>query len=385
MEGWNGMDAGRRAELERKVRAGERLDREDGLALAASDDLVWLGRLAHLRREAAAGDRTTFVIARELDLARVAEAVAAEPAVAEPAVDEPAAAESPADLPAAVVERAVAAVGDASAELRLINLAGLGWDDQLRILRELAGALPSVTVRALTAADLLSVERSTGRPADQLLDELVDAGLGSLAGDGPDAIAPAAGTSSSARTATQSAGTAGWDDWSRIHRLAHARGLRTSPVVRYGDPADLPHLIDQLLRLRDLQDDTGGFASVVPVRHRPDPAEPPAASPVDALRTFAVARLLLDGVPHLGCDRHTDGSPIAALSLNFGVDDLDGAVVAPETGPEDVSTAREDVVELIGDAGFRPVERDTRHRVVREYDAPPSLAQRRSEPQRVWA
>ena len=113
------------------------------------------------------------------------------------------------------------------------------------------------------------------------------------------------------------------------------------------------------------------------------------AAPAESLKTFAVSRLLFDNVPHVKCFWVMHGLSVAQLSLNFGVDDLDGSVVeykithdADEYGTPDKMT-REDLLELIRDAGYRPVERNTRYEVVREYEGPQTLGERRAEPQSV--
>ena len=97
-------------------------------------------------------------------------------------------------------------------------------------------------------------------------------------------------------------------------------------------------------------------------------------APAESLRAFAVSRLVLDNVAHIRCSLAAHGSSVAQLALNFGADDLEGSAEAVE-----------DLVELIGDAGFQPVERDAAYNVVVEHPKPPSLAERRSEPQKVWA
>jgi aminodeoxyfutalosine synthase len=115
------------------------------------------------------------------------------------------------------------------------------------------------------------------------------------------------------------------------------------------------------------------------------------AAPAESLKTFAVSRLLFDNVPHVKCFWVMHGLSVAQLSLNFGVDDLDGSVVEykithdADSYGTPTTMHREDLLNLIWDAGFQPVERNTRYEVVREYDKPVPLAERRSEPQQVWA
>jgi aminodeoxyfutalosine synthase len=168
----------------------------------------------------------------------------------------------------------------------------------------------------------------------------------------------------------------------------------------YGHIEEPKHRVDHVLRLRELQDETGGFVVFIPLRYQHDADGDPRnrlqsqttmASPAESLKTFAVSRLLFDNVPHVKCFWVMHGLSVAQLSLSFGVDDLDGSVVeykithdADHYGTPN-TMHREDLLELIRDAGFRPVERNTRYQVVQEYDPPIPLAQRRAEPQDVWA
>jgi aminodeoxyfutalosine synthase len=155
--------------------------------------------------------------------------------------------------------------------------------------------------------------------------------------------------------------------------------------------------VDHVLRLRELQDETGGFAVFIPLRFQHDFHDSkdgkqrnrlmnqPMATGAEALRTFAVSRLLLDNFDHVKCFWVMHGLTTAQLALNYGVDDLDGSVVeykithdADRFGTPDKMT-REDLLELIRDAGFTPVERNTSYEVVQEFDGPDP--ERREKPQ----
>ncbi|MEO3748497.1 aminofutalosine synthase MqnE [Plantactinospora sp. B5E13] len=315
--------AGRRPDLAEKVYAGERLTRADGEALCAGDDLVWLGGLAQRRRTDRHADRV------------LVELTAGEPVPAP---------ESYPDL-----------------------------------LRELSVAQPDGVPVVVTATDVRRFATATGRFVEEILDELVDAGLGGLAGGDLEIVEPDGGQSAS-----------GWADWSRIHRAAHRRGLRTVATMRHGRAEQPGQRIDQLLRIRELQDETGGFITFVPLRH-PYDGVTPAPSPAESLKTFAVARLLLDNVPHVRASWAAYGLSTAQLALNFGADELAGSLAeyrllhTDGDHPAPATPDREELLDLVWDAGFRPVERDARYTVVREYEAPVPLAQRRAEPQRIWA
>ena len=369
------MDAGLRRELEEKVRSGGRLSREDGLALYASDDLAWLGGLAHEARTRLHGDTVRFGLDRTLSL----DPTRGLPGSAAPApdADRPA---DPAGRPPSIEETvrlAEQAAADGATELRIEHALhpALPPDHCTRLLTALTTALPQVALRACTASEIHRVERTTGRPAADLLDALVDAGLTSLTCDDAGIFDPEAGM----RTAAE----APWEDYARIHLLAHRRGLRTPCAMRHGHVEEPRHRVDHLLRLRTLQDETGGFLVFLPLPHRPD--DPGAATacarrtPVtgaEILKTFAVARLLLDNVPHIEVRRAPHGPRTVQLALHHGADATDGPA------PEDAVT-HDDLLELIQDAGFRPVRRDARYQAVQVHPGPDPARRDTPQPMRV--
>jgi aminodeoxyfutalosine synthase len=389
------LDPGRKRDLAGKVYAGERLTRADGIDLYAADDLSWLGKLAHHRRTERHGDRVMFNVNRHLNLTNVCAAACAYCSFQRKPGEK-----------AAYTMRVEEAVAKARpmreaglTELHIVNglHPTLPWKYYPRVLRELKVALPEVSLKAFTATEIHWFEKISGLPADEILDELMDAGLESLTGGGAEIFDP------EVREQIVDHDTH-WEDWSRIHRLAHGKGMRTPATMLYGHIEEPRHRVDHVLRLRELQDETGGFVVFIPLRYQHDFADSAdgvirnrlqartrMASPAESLKTFAVSRLLLDNVPHLKCFWVMHGLSVAQLSLNFGADDLDGSVVeykithdADAYGTPSTMT-RDDLLHLIRDAGFRPVERNTRYQVVREYDPPPSLAERRAEPQQVWA
>jgi aminodeoxyfutalosine synthase len=371
----------RQQELEEKVAAGERLTFADGVDLYGSDDLAWLGGLAHSVRTARSGDRTFFNVNRHLNLTNVCSASCAYCSFERKPGQK--------DAYTMRVEEAVrlakAMEPAGITELHIVNglHPTLPWKYYPRVLRELKAALPSVALKAFTATEVHWFEKISGLPADEILDELIDAGLESLTGGGAE-IFDWEVRSQIVDHATH------WEDWSRIHRLAHSKGLRTPATMLYGHIEEPRHRVDHVLRLRELQDETGGFAVFIPLRFHNDNnrlSHLPMATPAESLRTFAVSRLLFDNVDHVKCFWVMHGLDTAALALNFGADDLDGSVVeykithdADGYGTPDTMT-REDLLSLIRDAGFRPVERNTRYETLREYDGPDP--HRRDAPQPI--
>ena len=367
----------RKDELTAKIHARERLSYDDGVDLYASDDLAWLGGLAHGVRTAKNGDVTYFNVNRHLNLTNVCRASCAYCSFER----KPGAADAYTMRVEEAVEKALAMKDDGITELHIVNglHPTLPWKYYPRVLRELKAALPDVALKCFTATEIHYFEEISGLPADAILDELMDAGLESLTGGGAEIF------DWDVRKQIVDHNTH-WEDWSRIHR--------TPATMLYGHFEEPRHRVDHVLRLRELQDETGGFVVFIPLRFHNDNnrlSHLPMAQPADVLKTFAVSRLLLDNFDHVKVFWVMHGLSTSQLALNYGADDMDGSVVeykithdADGFGTPDKLT-RDDLLHLIRDAGFRPVERNTRYQVVREHDGPTPLAERRAEPQAIWA
>ncbi|WP_194917428.1 aminofutalosine synthase MqnE [Catenulispora rubra] len=382
------MDSGLKREIEGKVLAGSRLSFEDGVALYDTDEVAWLGELAHEVRTRKNGDKVFFNVNRHLNMTNVCSASCAYCSFQRKPGEK--------DAYTMRIEEAVRLAKDMEpdgiTELHIVNglHPTLPWRYYPKSISELKAVLPGVSIKAFTATEIHWFEKISGLSADEILDELIDAGLESLTGGGAE-IFDWEIRSQIVDHATH------WEDWSRIHRLAHAKGLRTPATMLYGHIEEPRHRVDHVLRLRELQDETNGFAVFIPLRFQHDFHDSkdgkvrnrlmnqPMATGVEALKTFAVSRLLLDNFDHVKCFWVMHGLSTAQLALNYGADDLDGSVVeykithdADDFGTPNKMT-RDDLLELIRDAGFTPVERNTRYEVIREYEGPE--ADRREEPQ----
>src|SRR5882757_8888750 len=176
------MDEGVKLSLEEKVYAGERLSRADGEALYASDDLAWLGRLAHHKRTELNGSRVMFNVNRHLNLTNVCSASCAYCSFER----KPGQADAYTMRVEEAVEKALAMKDDGLTELHIVNglHPTLPWKYYPRVLRELKAALPDVALKCFTATEVHWFEQISGLTADAILDELIDAGLESLTGGG---------------------------------------------------------------------------------------------------------------------------------------------------------------------------------------------------------
>ncbi len=226
---------------------------------------------------------------------------------------------------------------------------------------------PEVHVKAFTAVEVAYFARKSGITVEQALERLKTAGLASLPGGGAEIFDPEvrkkiAGQKSPAHR------------WLEIHEIAHGLGIKSNATMLYGHVEEHRHRVDHMLRLRELQDRTGGFMAFIPLRYRNENnalSHLPEVSPEEDLRNFAVARLFLDNIPHLKAYWVMLGVPQARAALHWGVDDLDGTVddttrIYSMAGAEEknpaMSSAR--LEEIIRAEGRVPVERDSLYRQV---------------------
>jgi aminodeoxyfutalosine synthase len=228
------------------------------------------------------------------------------------------------------------------------------------ILRELKAIRPDIHLKAYTAVEIHIFAEKYGMTYTQVLQHFIDAGLGSLPGGGAEIFAERARKKLCRDKATA-------EQWLDVHRAAHRLGLRSNCTMLYGTVETLEERVDHMLRLRDLQDETGGFQTFIPLSYHPegnDLGKLPAPTGVDDLRTFAVARLMLHNIPHVKAYWIMLGVKTAQISMSFGVDDIDGTVqeekiyhMAGADTPQ--AMTRHELVRLIREAGRTAVERDT--------------------------
>jgi hypothetical protein len=169
----------------------------------------------------------------------------------------------------------------------------------------------------------------------------------------------------------------GHERWLEIHEIAHRRGLRTNATLLYGHVETYEERVRHLLMLRELQDQTGGFMSFIPLEFQPGYTNIVArqASAIDDLRTIAASRLMLDNFPHIKAYWVMLGAETASMALQWGADDLDGTIgeeliahAALASSPAGMTTHK--LVKLIREAGRLPVQRDALYNVVGVYPAP---------------
>ena len=241
------------------------------------------------------------------------------------------------------------------------------FDWYVRLIQILHEAFPSLHLKAWTAVEIDWFCHLTKATPKQVLLELQQAGLGSLPGGGAEIFHPEVREKICEHKADGRR-------WIEIHRAAHELGIRSNATMLYGHVEGPWHRIDHLLRLRELQDQTGGFQTFIPLAFHPENTKlshiTKPSSLVD-LRVMAASRLFLDNFPHIKAYWIMLGVETAQIALSYGADDIDGTVRheiiyhdAGATTPQALSVA--EIQRLIKEAGRIPIERDTLyHRVLR--------------------
>jgi aminodeoxyfutalosine synthase len=352
------------AAIQARIERGERLADADALALFACDDLLGIGTLAAQANARLNGERVYFNVNRHINYTNLCVNRCTFCAFCREVDDEGCYTLALNDI----LDRAAEAVAAGATELHMVGglHPDLPFDFYLEMLAALKADSPQLHIKAFTAVELDHFARLTGQPLATVIDELKDAGLGSLPGGGAEIFAPAV----RARICPEKISG---EAWLAIHEAVHQAGLRSNATMLFGHLESHADRVDHLARLRQLQDRTGGFQAFIPLAFQPDNTRVPGAKGVggvDALKTLAISRLYLDNFRHIKAYWVMLGLKIAQVALCFGVNDLDGTVVEEKIGhdagadsPQNLS--REDLCTLIRKAGRTPVERDTLYREVR--------------------
>jgi aminodeoxyfutalosine synthase len=229
---------------------------------------------------------------------------------------------------------------------------------------------PDLHVKAFTAVELEYMCRKAKKTYREGLQYLKDCGQDSLPGGGAEIFHPDIREQICEDKCTA-------DQWLEIHRTAHELGMPSNATMLYGHIESFEHRVDHMERLRQLQDETGGFNTFIPLKFRNKDNQMsniPEVSMIEDLRNYAISRIYMDNFPHIKAYWPMIGRNTAQASLNFGVNDIDGTIddstrIYSMAGAEEQTPAlsTRDLCKLIKGVGRRPVERDTTYSVIRDY------------------
>jgi aminodeoxyfutalosine synthase len=355
-----------------KVHGGERLNAPDGVALFRSLDILTLGSLANEVRERLNGNRTYYVINRHINYTNVC--INRCPLCAFSCHETDAAAYVlPIDQ---MASQAAQAAAEGATEIHVVGglHPRLPFSYYVDMLRAMGDAAPSAHLQAFTAVEIAHFATISGKGVGRVLEELRRAGLGSLPGGGAEVF------SERVRREICPRKLAG-REWLDVMRQAHLLGIKSNATMLYGHVETVEERVDHLLRLRDLQDETGGFLAFIPLKFHPENtglAHVVPAGGVEDLKMYAVSRLLLDNFPHIKAFWIMLGVKLAQVAQWFGADDLDGTVIeekithaAGATTPQSLTVS--DLRALIEETGREAVERNTLYEMI-DRNLPPKKA-----------
>ena len=356
-----------------KVSQQERLNGADALALFESQDLLAIGAMADWVNRQKNGNRVFFVANQHLNptnvcilratctfcsFARTPKEEGAYTMSLEEAFAE-------ADRVRETPIREFHIVGGLHPKLRLSY-----YEDLIRGLKE---RYPGVEVKALTAVEIAHLARVEKTSVEDVLTRLRAAGLDSMPGGGAEVFSLNVRQTIARRKLAA-------NEYLDVHRKAHGMGIPTNCTMLYGHVETYLDRVEHLTMLRDLQDETRGFLTYIPLAYHPDNNElgeelgrtGTATTGFDDLKNLAIGRLYLDNFQHIKTHWIMNTAKVSQVALHFGVDDLEGTVVRERIYHEAGAHTPEgmtfnEIIRLIKDAGKRPVERDALYNEIREW------------------
>lgn len=355
--------------IAKKVDGGERITDQECLALFERGDLGFVGALANAVREKKHGDKTFFnrnfhieptnVCVFSCKFCSYSRLYAKREEGWELSIDE-------------MVNIVKSYDGKPVTEVHIVGGVHpkMNLDYFIELLQKVRAHRPELHIKAFTAVELDYMFRKAKVSVEEGMRILKNAGLQSLPGGGAEIFHEEIRKEIAADKVDG-------DGWLRIHEVAHNLGMHSNATMLYGHIEKFEHRIDHMRRLRDLQDKTKGFNTFIPLKFRNsnnDMSGVPESILKEDMRMYAIARIYLDNFAHLKAYWPMLGRHNAQLSLSFGVDDIDGTIddstrIYSMAGSEEQSPTMttEELVNLILQAGRRPIERDTLYNEVNDF------------------
>ena len=363
-------------DIEAKIFAGERLTREDGLRLLACRDIAWLGSMADYVRKKKCGDIVYYNVNCHVNLTNICTSKCKFCAFGKDK-----------DAPGAYamsVEEAVAKVQEAMQDPNLAGLhvvSGLHTDwtfeDYLERLQALHDTFPNLYLKGFTGVEITHFAKISGLTVEEVLLKLKAAGLQAIAGGGAEILSDRVRERLCPNKATA-------EEWLNVSRTAHRLGIKTNASMLYGHIKTMEERIDHLLKLRDLQDETGGIQTFICFPFLPKNTElgemVEQTSMWDDLRMIAISRLMLDNIRNIKAYWVMLTVPVAQVALGFGANDIDGTIhketILHDAGATSPTALSEDrIIRIIREAGRIPASCDCNFNIIRIFTEKDQQAQ----------
>ena len=350
--------------IAQKVIAGQRLTRNDGITLFRSGDLMGVGHLASMVRKRLYGNKAFYVYNQHINYTNVCINRCLFCAYSKDEGEDGAFTLSLEQIRELIRERK----NEPITEVHIVGgiNPALPFSYYLDMIKTVKSIRPEATVKAFTAVEVDHFSRISGLQLNEVFALLKKAGLSMMPGGGAEILSERVHQKLYNKKI-------GPDRWIEVIRAAHEAGIPTNATMLYGHIETIEERVDHLLRLRELQDQTGGIVAFIPLAFHSENtklAHLPATTAVDDLKTIAVARLLLDNVPHIKAYWVMLTPSLAQVALAFGADDIDGTVVeekithmAGAKSPKGLT--REQIRDMIEALGYEPIERNAFYETLR--------------------
>lgn len=347
-----------------KISSGERLTRAELLTLYEDNDLLFLGESARRVKESKSGKKIFYTINRHINLTNVCSANCPLCAYQCRSGDNRAFTLELADIEKILCD---------AAQVREIHIVSSlhpdkDFDYYVDAVKLVKKILPHVGINAFTPVEIVNFAKISGKSVAEVLSVLIQAGVTSLAGGGAEILSDRVREIICPKKCSA-------DEWLEVMKTAHKLGLRTNASMMYGHIETIEERIDHLIKLRDLQDETGGFVAMMLFPFHPDNTELGKKFNLrrvgswEDLKMLALSRLALDNFAHFKAFWVMLTLPIAQLALSFGADDLDGTIgeekiIHAAGAKSSAGITRETLEKIISECGYQPVERDSFYREI---------------------
>ena len=357
-----------------RAERGERLSLEDALALYEDNDLLFLAACARKMKERKSGKSVFYNVNRHINLTNICTSGCPLCAFQCEEGDKRGFVLETEDI-ARILEEAkgVRNLG----EIHIVSALHptKDFDYYLNVVRQVRAALPEADIKAFTPVEIVHFSQMTGKSIREVLEILQAAGLSSLPGGGAEILSDRVRREICPKKATTA-------EWIETIRTAHSLGIRTNCTMMYGHIETIEERLQHLITLRDIQDETGGFQAFVSFPFHPANTQLAHLQRVGSwedMKMMALSRLILDNIDHIKAFWIMLTMPIAQLALGFGADDLDGTIgeekiIHAAGAKTNTGITRSKLRQLIMEAGFVPVERDTFYHPVEDANLPSEKA-----------
>jgi len=348
-----------------KSRAGERLNREEGLALLREGDLLEIGSIAEeIRYRKNPNPWVTFVVDTNPNYTNICNIDCIFCAFYRHDGED-------GEYTYSVDHMIQKFKESAQKGVTTVLLQGgvnpkLPFEYYLELVRRTRAEVPEIHPHFFSTSEILGMAAVSGLSLREILQKLKDAGLNSIPGGGAEILSDRVKRKISSKKGTSA-------DWLNVMREAHVLGYKTTATMMYGHLETDDDIIEHLEVIRQLQDKTGGFTAFIPWSFKPGntPLEkiiPTYATPTRYLQMLAVSRIYLDNFPHIQASWFSEGKKIGQVALHFGADDFGGTLVEENVHAAANfvnKTSTEEVIQLIKESGFIPAQRTTLYEILK--------------------